>query len=127
MYIVGNRSFNTIQEAQEHCNNCDFDYDMIIQIEPVEQTATKTENKKVGRPATINTVKELNSIIKTGKRNIERYIKEGYDRQLIYNWYELIKKDCNKYKDSNKTCKQMYYKFLDWWNKYDKQLFPEFH
>lgn len=67
MYIVGNRSFNTIQEAQEHCNNCDFDYDMIIQepeeikqIEPVE-TATKTENKKVGRPATINTVKELNN------------------------------------------------------------------
>lgn len=98
MYIVANRAFNTRQEAETYCNQCDFDYDMIIEenteeTNKIETKVIEVKETKKGRPSTGNNANELYKIIRRWKRDLLEYIKSNTDRTLIYNWYELIKKD----------------------------------
>jgi hypothetical protein len=122
------RIFETIC-TQDQVNNITKYPCSLYSLESIDPITEKPEqeHKKAGRPITVNTVKELNRIIKTGKREITGYINTDMDRSLIYNWIELVKKDCRKYSESNKTTKQIYFNFLTWLNKIDKQLFPEFY
>ena len=116
--------------TQEQLDNITKYPSSLYQIEsvtpatPVTPVTEVTEVEKIKR---VNTTKELYYIIRRGKRDIKEDIKSGMDRNLIYHLYELIKKDCKKYSEENKTCKQMYFNFLQWWSKYDKILYPEYY
>jgi hypothetical protein len=132
-YKVIRKEVKTGRIFETICNQMQVDniteYPMsLYSLESITQIADQTiETKKAGRPSTGNNANELYKIIRRGKRDIKEYIEAGTDRTLIYNWYELIKKDCQKYSEANTTCRQMYFNFLQWWNKYDKLLYPEYH
>jgi hypothetical protein len=118
------------QAAYQYCLENDFDPDTMIQEDTIEENKPVIiieSAKHAGRPATGKNAVKLTNIIRNGKRELKEYIDSGMDRTTIYNWYELIKEDCHKYSESNKTCKQIYFNFLTWWNKYDKMLFPDFY
>lgn len=43
-YIVGNRNFNTYEEAMKYCDLCDFDIHEMIEVKEIKE-AEATENK----------------------------------------------------------------------------------
>lgn len=45
-YIVGNRNFNTYEEAMKYCELCDFDFRDMIQVKEIQEEQKEIQEQK---------------------------------------------------------------------------------